>query len=180
MLLVSLSVLSLAMASNYPPDYPVSTSCQSQGPVQNNPRLGVTYDHSGYLYPEGSPLSAWVQINGQSGQVFGSFVGNPTSSYYTIGSLRDVRMCYHPTKADNATTTGPYSGYPRCPVNDVFPLLDGAVDQGYYGWGYTPAPENEASFIRSAGTGRWSVQVAIVNAAGHWDSLYGANYRFEC
>ncbi|KAJ3118429.1 hypothetical protein HDU96_001596 [Phlyctochytrium bullatum] len=199
-ILASLSFLVAAVAaapaaverrSNYPPGYVVSTDCRTEGPVRvcalnksyGIPRLTVTYSNTGYLWAQGSPLSAWVSINSQS-DTFGNFTADsiygqptPTSATYVIGALRNVQMCYHGTTAENSTYTPAYSsGYPRCPVNEIYPLIDGPVDGGYVGWYYDPAPEKEKKLTDQTGT--WNIQVAVVNGKGNWDSKYGQNYRF--
>ncbi|KAI8854617.1 hypothetical protein BC829DRAFT_412763 [Chytridium lagenaria] len=177
--------------SNYPPGYVVSTSCQEVFPVKvcainkgyGSPRVRVTYNKSGYLWNFGSPLSAWVKVNGASG-IFGNFTadlndqGAAVSATYSIGEFRDVKYCYQGTVAENSTYVPPYigGGYGRCPVTPLYPLLPGAVNEGYLGWFYNPAPASEVALVSQSGT--WNVEVAVTNAVGNWDSKFGANYRF--
>ncbi|KAJ3100851.1 hypothetical protein HDU97_001905 [Phlyctochytrium planicorne] len=194
--------------SNYPPDYPIQFSCKvktpshphiltskkTDGPVQvcatnkdygNFPRLVVTYKREGYLWAQGSPLSAWVKLN-DNADTFGPFkadqeylgVDKIPSASYGIGSPRDVQMCYHPTVSDNSTY--PEEGqYRRCPnVNDAYPLLPGGPAEGSIGWFANPPIQKDLNLINPAKGKSWNVQVAVVNAKGNWDSKYGQNYRF--
>ncbi|KAJ3100852.1 hypothetical protein HDU97_001906 [Phlyctochytrium planicorne] len=178
--------------SNYPPDYVVFTDCKSDGPVTvcslnkdyNYPRLKVTYSKTGYLWAQGSPLSAWVSLNGVS-DTFGNFTADKQyypvedipSASYIVGSARDVQYCYHPTVGDNSTY--PEEGqFRRCPVTAAYPLLPGGPTQGELSWFANPPTQKDLNLITPAKGKAWNVQVAIVNGKGNWDSKYSQNYRF--
>ncbi|KAJ3100855.1 hypothetical protein HDU97_001909 [Phlyctochytrium planicorne] len=181
----------------YPPHYVVENDCKTEGPVTacalnkhygNYPRLTITYNSTGYLWAEGSPLSAWVSLNGVS-DTFGPFIAvqdypftsPPTGAYYPIGSISNVDFCYHATVEDNSTY--PENGqFKRCPVNEEFPLVTGPPTKGYADYYYDPVPAKDLRLITPASTNfgqpQWDVQIAVFNAKGNWDSKFGANYRF--
>ncbi|KAJ3094948.1 hypothetical protein HDU96_001394 [Phlyctochytrium bullatum] len=175
----------LAPRSFYPPDQIISKSCQTNGPVTvcainqglGTPSLSVTYASSGYLWSQASPLSAWVKIN-QASETVGPFTAaaDTASASYTVGGITDVRFCYRGTKAEEAGYVPPAAGVDRCPVNEAFPLLDGGVGQGSFGWFYNPASAKEVAMVKQSGT--WNVEVAVKNDKNSWDSKFGANYKF--
>jgi hypothetical protein len=178
-------------ASFYPPDYVVMRQCVENGPVQvcalnknaNNPRLEITYSKSGTLWKEASPLDVFVQFEGQEGKRFGPLVAVTDKDQKAIGArfvlnqYDDVKVCYRATVQDTPDYTFP--SLPRCPTTSLFPLLPGGPGNGSVQWFYNPAPADEDRMISRAGSGPWKVQVSFVNQHGHWDSLFGKNYRFE-
>ncbi|KAJ3094949.1 hypothetical protein HDU96_001395 [Phlyctochytrium bullatum] len=175
----------LAPRSLYPPDQIITSSCQSEGPVTvcalnkglNNPRLTVSYASKGYLWAQASPLSAYVKIN-QASATFGPFTAasDAASAAYTVGGLTDVQFCYRGTKAEESGYV-PTGGFNRCPVNDAFPLLDGGVGQGTFGFFYNPASPKELAMVNQSGA--WNVEIAVKNDKNSWDSKFGANYKFS-
>ncbi|KAI8854616.1 hypothetical protein BC829DRAFT_429095 [Chytridium lagenaria] len=98
--------------SEYPPDYILTTDCKRDGPVEvcslnrntASSRLVIRYHKSGYLWPQASPLSAYVNFNGIQA-TFGNFTADtsianaPVSAEYVIGAYRDLHWCYHATTA---------------------------------------------------------------------------------
>ncbi|KAJ3100854.1 hypothetical protein HDU97_001908 [Phlyctochytrium planicorne] len=180
--------------SNYPPNYAIMSNCKTDGPVtacainkdfENSfPRLQITYSNTGDLWSQGSPLSAWVQVNDHA-DTFGTFTADRiifpadsvSSASFAIGDARDVQYCYHPTTGDNATfpENSPIS---RCPVSELFPLIQGGAEQGTQSYFYNPAPQKEQNLINPAKGRAWNVQVAVFNAKGSWDSKNGQNYHF--
>lgn len=85
-------------------------------------------------------------------------------------------FCYHATINDAPSYSKP--GVPRCPVNEMFPLVPGQPQDGYVSWFFDPAPKLEESLIAASGDGEWNVEIAIYNDAGQWDSKFGSNYKF--
>ncbi|KAJ3100856.1 hypothetical protein HDU97_001910 [Phlyctochytrium planicorne] len=177
----------LERRSNYPPNYPTSFNCKEDGPVRvcsvNQaswfPVLTVTYARSGYLWSKASPLSAYVKINGVD-DTFGPFEAD--QGYLPLDQIpsaraQDVQICYHPTEKDNATYTE--APYPRCPrTNEYYPLIPGEATQGGVGWFADNAVPKEYRLIGPAKGQNWTVEVAVVNEKGDWDSKYGQNYKF--
>ncbi|KAJ3207002.1 hypothetical protein HDU67_007810 [Dinochytrium kinnereticum] len=168
----------------------LTPSIETEGPVEvcalnkDSPtaRLSVRYNSTGYLWEQASSLSAYVSIN-NAGDTFGPFIANPYSNLPTdasivIGEIRDLHWCYHGTKSESSTDVPAYgSMYGRCPMNEQFPLLDGDVGKGYFGYFYNPAPVNELALVSQKTM--WEIQVAFVNGKGNWDSKFGYNYRFS-
>jgi hypothetical protein len=186
-----ISIVTAALASNYPPDYVVMRSCLSQGSVQvcalnkgaNNPRIEVNYYDTGLLWSKASPITLWASMNGKHGQLFGNLTaierdGKPIGAQYTINKLKNVKFCYQATIQDEPEYAP--GGFARCPVTIQYPLItDRNATQGNLGWFFEPSLENEFKFISSAESfGGWEVQVAFVNAKGDWDSRLGRNYNF--
>ncbi|KAJ3100840.1 hypothetical protein HDU97_001894 [Phlyctochytrium planicorne] len=178
--------------SAYPPNYITYYGCRYDGDVVSvcaynrlsngeNPRIKVTYNNKGFLWPQGSPLSVWISINGKSGY-YGRFLADPdtnppSSASFTVASYQDQKICYQATTGDPANYSHP--NYSRCPVTAEFPLLNGGFDQGKAVWFYRPAPADQTQIIPAQPAQAWDVQVAIVNAKGNWDSKNGYNYRFR-
>ncbi|KAJ3102103.1 hypothetical protein HDU96_009735 [Phlyctochytrium bullatum] len=180
--------------SNFPPSYYASKDCKTDGPVSvclynkqfPNTRLAVTYSSSGYLWPQGSPLSAWVSVNGR-GETFGLFkadvdkfnpTATPQSATYSIGEYPDEQFCYFGTTAENSTYVPEWAPYPRCPVDAKHPLSDGGIGGGSVGWYYNYPPDKDLAFLSGIQGSAWNVQVAVFNGKSNWDSKYGYNYRF--
>jgi hypothetical protein len=188
MLFLTLIASTLA---RYPPDYVVGRTCQRQGEVEVclinkgviNPRIEVKYYDNGYLWDKLSPISVWVASNDNNGQRFGKMAaiesnGQIVGATYTLNKLNNVFRCYQATTNDPPTYAP--GGIARCPFRPPrFALIDGPANNGAYTWYFENAPENEKSFVESLGFGRWDLQLAFVNDRGDWDSLHGANYKFQ-
>ncbi|KAJ3100853.1 hypothetical protein HDU97_001907 [Phlyctochytrium planicorne] len=175
-----------------PPNFVTQSNCQSDGPVTvcafnkgfkfNFPRLKITYASSGELWNQGSPISAFVQVNENFG-TFGPFAadqvfnGAPSASV-AIGDAKDVQVCYHATVSDKPTfpENSPVS---RCPVNDQFPLAQGDPEQGSIDYFYNPPSQKDLDLVRPNDDKAWDVQIAVTNAQGNWDSKNGQNYKFK-
>jgi hypothetical protein len=176
-----------ALCSNYPPNYVVLRSCQSQKNIEvceinrgaNNPRLEVTYYRkNSELWDQASPISLWASVNGKPGQLLGNLTaierfGEIVGAQYTINQLKNVKFCYQATIKDEPTYAP--GGFFRCPVNDRFPLKDRNATQGDLTWYYEPAPKHEAEMMEGY---EWRAEFAFVNGKGNWDSRHGINYIF--
>ncbi|KAJ3114016.1 hypothetical protein HDU96_002660 [Phlyctochytrium bullatum] len=183
----SVNVVPRAVNPDFPPFWIQYRKCASDGPVRvcvlnrgldnRYPRLQVFYSNTGYLWPQGSPLSVWASINGKSG-AFGKFAadaGNPVpSASFQVGYVKDTQICYQSGSTDSPGYVQP--GYYRCPVTAEFPVKNGA---GEVVWFYRPADPREVAIIPKPSETAWDIQVAIYNDKNNWDSKFGANYRFN-
>jgi hypothetical protein len=164
-----------AWASDYPPGYSVERSCKSQGPVEicavnqhygQYPRLTVRY--TGPLQNQSGDLKAWVQLNGRSGL----FAFNAATDTLHLNEPESYR-CF----------VGPLPDWYQGPYGSCIYAPAGA-QVGSLIWEVKPIEKAEADLFFYArnqfGTANaWDIELALVDGAGNWDSLYSDNYRFR-
>ncbi len=179
---VAVSAPKPAVGSNYPPNYVVERTCQTNGPVEvcalnrqysNYPRVTVRYD--GYLLAsQWGRISAYVRVNGRDG-IFRMTNANYNESV-VVGDPA-VRLCW---------ATGPGGAPSGDPPNG-----------GQYGWcthtagqlgalvweaDALPAADQNVLFYTRNANGQanaWDVSVSFTSDDGRWDSRYGQNYNFR-
>ena len=186
--MMNIFVLALgALASNYPPDYEVSRSCQSDKHVQvcainrgiHNPRLEVTYYDSGSLWEMASPITLFATVNGRRFQAVAKLAElkkgtQIVGAQYTINQLKKVHYCYHATVKDDPEYA---PGGPRCPTTTEFPLIpDREAKQGEMVWYSEPAPAYERELVSDVGA--WNTEFSFVNDRGDKDSNSEQRYKF--
>ncbi|KAJ3316850.1 hypothetical protein HDU76_001515, partial [Blyttiomyces sp. JEL0837] len=137
------------------------------------------------LWKEGSPIHAWISVNGVAGNYgpfHGGYIANTSIVYdnaeYHLGEWRDVQVCYHQSKNDKIDYA-PGGGFAPCPANERFPKLNVPVGWGVVDWFWNPPPGNEEAMMNKFNdvNVKWFVEVAFFNEKGTWDSHDGKNYK---
>lgn len=174
-LLFSTVLTTSAWASDYPPGYSVERSCKSEGPVEvcvinqhygQYPRLSVRYN--GSLQNHSGDLKAWIQFNGRSGL----FAFDASSDTLVLNEPESYR-CF----------VGPLPDWYQGPYASCLYEHAGA-EVGSMIWEVAPVDPLESELFFYArnqfGTANaWDVDLAFVDGAGNWDSLYSSNYHFR-
>jgi hypothetical protein len=124
--LILLLALSVSASPLFNPTTPIDhveqLNCSTLDAVQvcvinkkegNDQRIQITYESTGVLWQDASPLSAWVKLNDNDVTV-GKFLANPAkdAATYTLNQWRNVQLCYHPSINDTYIYTA--TGYSRC------------------------------------------------------------------
>ncbi|RYZ60385.1 MAG: hypothetical protein EOP07_00950 [Proteobacteria bacterium] len=174
-LLLTSVLASSAWASDYPPGYGVERSCKTQGPVEvcvvnqhygQYPRLSIRYN--GSLQNQTGGLKAWIQLNGRSGL----YAFENSSDTLSLNEPESYR-CF----------VGPLPDWYQGPYGSCLYEHTGA-EVGSMIWEVKPEDAAESDLFFYArnqfGTANaWDIELALVDEAGRWDSLYSANYRFR-
>lgn len=172
----------VASASNYPPDYVISTDCQRNGPVEvcvlnreygGYPRLQITYE--GELMPSSwGRIAAFVKLNGRNG-LFGMTNRN-YQERVLLGSV-STHMCF---VRDSNTPEAPP------PREDFgFCLGLGVPGGGGLRWEVYEGPKAEEQNLfyytrdQYGRANAWDIEISFVDQQGRWDSHSGQNYRFR-
>ena len=163
-----------AFASDYPPNYVIESQCVQQRQVRvcaNNQNYGHPYLYVEYL-GQSSFSNVFVKLNGKQGNFKLNFNPYASASSIAINALRNVRRCY---KMRPSTVISP-GEYQACP--GVYTQDEGLV---WYSEAPSAAEQTLFYFARQAnGTSNdWDLELAFSDDHGHWDSNYGANYKFR-
>jgi hypothetical protein len=161
------------LASDYPPGYPITRVCESNGPVEvcainqahGHPQLFVRY--TGHL---SGVLNAYVRLNGRDG------VFRMRENTLHLNGYQNVHRCQVVRPGDFYADTMPIK---PCPPEFGTELPDHAQRTLWYS--EPPKPREAELFFYARDQFRanvWDVEVAITDGKS-WDSRNSENYFFQ-